>query len=520
MNAWKSVSFTPGGKRSKVERVQHAKRLLEIHAPTIAPKPSRQALPPMPAALDRWGEGLSTRSYWNPAALAQQPVKAASGDVAGIYPFLADAGIGSSGPMLGLDLGADALFHFSPWDALRDGLALSTNVLILGAFHSGKSATAKMLAMRSLAFGHQVVVPSDSKGEWVAIADFVGGDTYRMGEFGTRINPLDAGPRHKGADLEQHELMVRDRRRALLISIAEVVAGHHLTAIEHAVLAWALERARASTGDRPTIRRVWEQLVNPTAEDKADRPDLLAAAATPRFVLERFVAGDLQGLFEDESSITFNAEAPMVVVDTSALFERSELAAMVTQMCTSSWIQAVISDRAAGRTRFVIREEGWRDMASLSALQTYQQWLKLSRHYGISNVLILHKMGDFDVVGPEGSQERALAYSLAADIENKFIFRQNAQEYDALVSRLRMPAAHAREALGLEKGTFIAYVGRRSFFVDAFATSTPIERRLVRTDQAVVDPIDSDQDSTCKGCESVIDTSKKFCTQCGMKVAA
>jgi hypothetical protein len=89
--------------------------------------------------------------------------------------------------------------------------------------------------------------------------------------------------------------------------------------------------------------------------------------------------------------VEFDQEAPIVVTDTSELFARGDLAAQLTQVCSTAWIQAVISDRAAHRTRYVVREEGWRDMTSLSSLQMFQQWLKLSRHYGISNIVILHR---------------------------------------------------------------------------------------------------------------------------------
>lgn len=124
-------------------------------------------------------------------------------------------------------------------------------------------------------------------------------------------------------------------------------------------------------------------------------------------------------------------------------------------------------------------------MASEQALRTFQQWLKLSRHYGVSNIVILHKMSDFDAVGEEGSRERALAYSIAGDIENKFIFRQNTQEEDNLISRLKLSPAHARLAMTLQPGVFLAYVGRYSYVVDAFATSTPWEHELFQTDDAV-----------------------------------
>jgi hypothetical protein len=208
-------------------------------------------------------------------------------------------------------------------------------------------------------------------------------------------------------------------------------------------------------------------------------------------VLRRFVEGDLSGLFEDASTVEFDQDAPIVVTDTSDLFARGDLAAQLTQVCSTAWIQAVISDRAAHRTRYVVREEGWRDMTSLASLQMFQQWLKLSRHYGISNIVILHKMGDLDAVGDEGSLERSLAYSIVGDIENKFIFRVNHQEQAALRTRLNLPAPHVEMARHLRKGEFLAYVGQYSYLVDCFATSTPWEYALFATDDAVT-PADHD----------------------------
>ena len=174
------------------------------------------------------------------------------------------------------------------------------------------------------------------------------------------------------------------------------------------------------------------------------------------------------------------------MVDTSELFQRSELVAQIAQVCTTSWVQAVISDRTSKRKRYLIREEGWRDMTSVQALQMYQQWLKLSRHYGIANVVILHKMGDLDAVGPDGSQERSLAYSVVQDIENKFIFHVNRQEEDNLRTRLNLPASHVQVARRLRKGEFLAYVGKFAYVVDCFSTSTPEEFDLFKTDDAVM----------------------------------
>ncbi|MAM53949.1 MAG: hypothetical protein CMH35_03725 [Microbacterium sp.] len=445
---------------------------------------------PEAAVPGPFGPGLTSGGYWNLTRPDLPPHQATSQHIAGIYPFVADAGLGHRGPIVGVDMNADALWHFSPWESYVDRSerqSLSTNILVLGAYRAGKSAAVKTLVTRSLAFGHQAVVPSDAKGEWVVVAEAIpGGAVIRLGG-GTpaRLNPLDRGPRRSDATDDQHEQMVRQRRITTLGSIVEMaLGGGRLTAVEHAALHEALSRSIQTTGDRPTLRNVYEHLGS-IVEDAGTDFCLADGAVQPRFVLRRFVEGDLTGLFEDESTIAFDDAAPIVVVDTSELFARSELVAQITQICTTSWIQAVVSDRSARRTRYVIREEGGRDMTSLAALHMYQQWLKLSRHYGISNIVILHKMGDLDAVGDADSQERNLAYSIVGDIENKFIFRVNHQEQNSLRQRLDMPAPHVEMARQLRKGEFIAYVGQYSYLVDCFATSTEGEYELFKTDDAV-----------------------------------
>ena len=482
--------FEPGNltKRQKRELRQEIARAECGEQPVK--RSHRNRTLPEAAAPGPFGPGLTEGGYWNLARPSILGHQATSRQIAGIYPFVADAGLGHRGPIVGVDLNADALWHFSPWEAYADTSGrgtFSTNLLVLGAYRAGKSATVKTLVTRSLAFGHQAVVPSDPKGEWVAVADAVpGGVVIRIGDgSAARLNPLDRGPRRTNADDEQHEKMVRQRRITTLISLVEMTLGStRLTAVEHAAIHEALERSIRATGDRPTLRSVYDQL-GEIVEDGGTDFRLADGAVQPRFVLRRFVDGDLSGLFEDESTVAFDAEAPIVVVDTSELFARSELVAQLTQVCTTAWIQAVVSDRSARRTRYLIREEGWRDMTSLAALQMFQQWLKLSRHYGISNIVILHKMGDLDAVGDADSKERNLAYSIVGDIENKFIFRANHQEAAALRERLNIPAPHVEDARRLRMGVFLAYVGQYSYAVDCFATSTEWEFELFATDDAI-----------------------------------
>jgi hypothetical protein len=299
---------------------------------------------------------------------------------------------------------------------------------------------------------------------------------------------LDRGPRAFDASDDEHEVMVAARRRAVLVSLVEATlpADASLTPAEHTALEFALTCAIEASGDEPTLRGVHEQLKAPDCDHAGYVNGIEQDGARARHVLRRFCEGDLSGLFEDRSTVRLDDNAPMVVVDTSALFARGELAATCAQICTTNWIQAVISNKHARRTRFLVREEGWRDMTSVAALQAFRAWLKLSRDYGISVVTLMHKVSDFDAVGGEGSEARSLAYSIFADISNKFIFQQAAAEQGRLVKDLGLPLSHARMVLDLPQGVFLARLSsRRAFVVDAFATSVAIERDLFSTDDAL-----------------------------------
>ena len=453
----------------------------------VSKKPS---LPePSPPDLVELIEAWQGRGWWNPLPVTIAPHTASTRDLAGIYPFVADAGIGMKGPILGVDLNADSLFCYSPWESYLDESArgaMSTNLLVLGAYRGGKSGTIKILVMRCMAWGCQAVVPSDPKGEWVRLAEATeGGVVIRLGD-GYRLNPLDRGPRRAEDQDEEDREMVALRRSTVLVQLLEIAVGRSLTPAESAAANRALQLSIEETDDHPTLRNVHAQLTRMVSGDVPVAAKPRAAAEDVQLILDRFITGELAGIFEDESTVEFDQNAPIVVIDTLPLFQRSDLVAQIAQLCTSSWVQAVISDGRTLRRWFVVREEGWRDMQSEAALKMYQQWLKLSRKYGISNVVILHTMRDLDAVGPEGSKERALAYSFVQDIENKFIFHVNRQEEDNLRVRLNLPASHVQVARRLRKGEFLAYVGKFAYVVDCFSTSTPEEFELFKTDDAVM----------------------------------
>ncbi len=122
------------------------------------------------------------------------PHRATSDVLAGAYPFLADAGLGSDGVLIGHDAWSGAAFAFDPWVLYQHQIITNPNVLLAGIIGRGKSTLAKSIATRSIAFGKKVYVPGDPKGEWTVVAQAVGGQAIELGGTATtRLNPLDEG---------------------------------------------------------------------------------------------------------------------------------------------------------------------------------------------------------------------------------------------------------------------------------------------------------------------------------------
>ena len=118
--------------------------------------------------LPRGGEKgpAALRSY---RRLKVQPHRATSDVLAGAYPFLAEAGLGSDGVFIGTDSWSGAAFVYDPWVLYEQGVLTNPNQLLAGVIGKGKSMLAKSLATRSIAFGRKVYVPGDPKGEWSVV---------------------------------------------------------------------------------------------------------------------------------------------------------------------------------------------------------------------------------------------------------------------------------------------------------------------------------------------------------------
>ncbi len=468
--------YSPAGQRRRmpVPRLPRPHRV----GPSVDSAPATAADEDRTAYLPAGGEdGPEAGRSWR--RLHVPPHRATSDVVAGAYPFLAEAGLGSDGVFIGQDAWSGGGFCFDPWVLYGKGVITNPNCLLAGVVGKGKSFLAKSMAMRSIAFGRRVYVPGDPKGEWSAVAHAVGGVAIQLGGgSANRLNPLDPGPRDPSLPEHAWEQLVATRRRVLVGSLASAALGRPLVAVEHTALDVAL-RSAISGAVVPTLPGVVDALLEP--RDTLPGASILELTRDGRdlgHALRRLVAGDLAGLFDGQSTVAFDPSLPMVSLDLSAIQGSDQLIAMV-MTCASAWMEAALAADDGGQ-RWVIYDEAWRLMRQPALLARMQSQWKLSRGLGIANLLIVHRLSDLDAVGDAGSEARALARGLLADCSTKIIYQQETSEAPASAAVLGLSTAERDQLPDLQRGEGLWRVGQRSFVVRQRATA--IEESLFNTD--------------------------------------
>lgn len=427
-------------------------------------------------------------------------------EAAGIFPFLTGSRADPLGVPMGIDLETQALWCFDPWRWYEQGLIPSTGILVMGGYRQGKSFFLKRLIKNLVAVGYQAINTSDSKGEHVALAHALGGLVFEVGAPGSqlRINGLDAGTKPAGMPEDVWRVGVQQRRSALLQQIVSILLGQsaQLRATERSVIQWALEVADAESHGEPTIRQVYMLLGDVVTGRRVpeDLGDVTSEAKQLWHTLRRLVDGDLAGMFEDTSTVKLDAASPYMVFDTFAMASRGDTALAITQAITQSWVQSILQDKRSGRKWVIAREEGWRDMNSVAALEAQRLQQKLAGEFGICQLLVVHEGGDFEAVGAEGSKERALAEELAKGFAVKISFAQERGQLAASARAVGLTDAQAGIIGTLRKGECCVCIGQRAILVDTMPVSTSWEKTVFNTDQAMIStatgPIPAPTDAT------------------------
>lgn len=301
------------------------------------------------------------------------------------------------------------------------------------------------------------------------------------------MNPLDRSVRHTGIADQAHEETVRTQRLNVMGMLVEQLTGQtQLTLRQVALIEWALGEVIARTNDHPTIRDMYDLLVE--ADTQAGKVPGVAAdeALALSDALRRLVTGDLAGMFDTHSTVQLSPECPYTVIDTENMARRGDLALAVTNTVTNAWVQGLIADKHSGRKYFLLMEEGWRNLGTVSALESHRLQLKLSGELGIVMCLIVHEGGDFDAVGPEGSKERDLAQTLLKGYANVMSFFQPQMVVNESVAQGMFTPEEGQMIGALGRGMFLLKTHSQSYVVDGNPTTTAWEREVFNTDRQMV----------------------------------
>lgn len=410
------------------------------------------------------------------------------------YPFLAEGGLGAQGIYVGQDVHSEGAFTFDPFSLYGrlEGFT-NPNAVIAGVIGMGKSALAKSLALRAVAFGYKIYVPCDPKAEWSVVAEALGGQTIALGPgLPGRLNPLDAPAKPDGIAASDWAAEVRKRRLMLLGSLSRTVLRRDLTPMEHTALDVALDEVvtrSAAAHTTPLLGDVAALLASPNRLDVASgEPSgrLGQAAEDLAHALRRLVHGDLAGLFDAHSTVTFDPHAPMLTIDLSRLGSAGDDTGLVLAMtCASSWMEAALADPSGGR-RWVVYDEAWRVLRHVALLERMQSQWKLSRGLGIANMMIIHRLSDLLSAGDAGSRGRALAEGLLSDCSTRVIYRQEADQLAASGALLGLTGVETQAVSALTKGRGLWKIAGRSFITQHLLH--PDERALFDTDARMQTP--------------------------------
>lgn len=386
------------------------------------------------------------------------------------YPFVSEGGFGGRGAYIGRDLFGGA-FTYDAFELYEAGIITSPNMVVAGQLGRGKSALVKSFALRQMTFGRRIVV-MDPKGEYGILADVCGVEPIRLTPGGnTKLNPLD-------------RRIAQEEQLRLLQAITSASLDRSLKPYERTALERALDASIARDGEA-TIPSVVESLLNPTEEAASsvstDRSALTEWGREGAFELRRLVSGDLSGMFDGPTSATVDLDAPMVVLDLSAVYDSDALGILMT--CAAAWLQGLLGRDASRKTIFVV-DEAWAILSNLGIAKWLQASFKLSRARGLQNIAVMHRFSDLSATGPQGSQQERVARGLLSDTETKVVYAQPHSEIAATRDLLGLTDTEAALLPQLDRGIALWKVGERSFLV--WHRLGPTERAVVDTDARMI----------------------------------
>ena len=313
------------------------------------------------------------------------------------YPLATEAGLGHQGVLIGQDV-LGGSFVYDPFVLYRQGVITNPNMVVFGQIGRGKSSFVKSYLWRQAVFGRRAWVV-DPKGEYGPLARAWGVAPVALRPGGSvRLNPLDTGELNNGACPENDRQPdgagggargdeAWRRRVELTASLAVACLGRHLVPRERAAIDAALteatERSRTAQMPAPTLPDVVESLLDPSAHAarqlRTDQLTLMEDGRDVALELRRLVYGDLRGMFDGPTTPGLRLDAPLVVLDLSAVYNSPALGVLMA--CATAWLQNAVQAEHRHRV-IVVVDEAWAILGKTGvALRSRCCWLRV---FGVS----------------------------------------------------------------------------------------------------------------------------------------
>lgn len=395
------------------------------------------------------------------------------------------------GILIGRDCLSNSAITHDVFDAYSMSDITSPNVVIVGDVGSGKSSLCKTVyVVRPLLRPNRRVVVFDKKteaksnvGEYTKVVDWYGGTHIAFNTNGTgdTFNPMD--PRilagdgiagqvrllrtlselvRGGDELDEwEERALRTAHREVLIECGWNGDEKHPEFSKRVPLLADIAKAL------PHIHKNSEFSDDGYSEESKER--LHQAAAGVQHRIDAVIGSEFRGLFDGYTSAHVDLDDRLTSFDISQLPDDGPSVSMVIAVA-NMWLMGTIREQGDSKAikTIVVYEEGWHLVGGPTG-KLFRASAKLSRAFGICNVIALHHIADIPVDSP--------AIAAIKEAHTAHIFKQSRPE----------DVQACREQFSLEPGTqdLLTILGKGHHLL-CINSQTEIHVEHIRSDIEVV----------------------------------
>ncbi|MCY9787119.1 ATP-binding protein [Nocardiopsis sp. EMB25] len=343
------------------------------------------------------------------------------------------------------------------------------NSVILARSGAGKSYLAKLEVLRSLFVGVDVAV-IDPEGEYVRLAEAVGGTALRLGTPEGRLNPFDlSDPDVDGQAFTNRALFLH----TLIAAMVGALTATQKTALDRAIITVYAEAG--ITRDPATWNRPAPVLADlaTVLEDIASHPNLdegLTRAAHGLVdQLAPFVHGSHAALFDGPTTAVLDERLTVV-----SLKELPDEVRTVGVLLALEAIWRRVTSGSETRPRMVVVDEAWLLLQDAAAARYLARLAKAGRKHWAGLTLITQDVGD--VLGSERGRV------VVANAATQILLKQAPQNLDAVTEAFHLSAGEAHLVGTAPRGSALLVAGHQR--VGFHPLASPFEHRLITSDPA------------------------------------